>query len=215
MKNEILGKLFKQFLIETIDAEKYAFSDIGRSDARNLLGLKDELTIMHVGNFKYEKNHQFLIQVFFEIKQVNKDAKLILIGGGDSDLIKKQSQSLGIAESVIFMGVRNDVFHLLQAGDFFIFPSLYEGFPGAVLEAQASGMNCIISDSITEEVMLTKNIKMISLSEGPKAWANLLGSFEPVNRKDAWIEIKKAKYDIGDLVLNTEAFFDDLTKNTF
>lgn len=193
-----------------IDTERYAYSNKVRYEVRRELGLDNELTIIHVGNIRIEKNHRFLFDVFSEVKRNHENSKLVLVGGGDIETLKSQMQESNIIDSVIYLGVRQDIPRLLQAGDIFIFPSLYEGFPGAVLEAEASGLNCVISDSITEEVMVTDHIKALALSRGPDIWAKTVEEFEAVDRALAWKSIKNRGYDIKELANNTQRFFESL-----
>lgn len=193
-----------------IDTKKFAFSEEIRQEVRCELGLDNEFTVMHVGNIRFEKNHLFLLKVFAELKNLRSDAKLVLVGGGDTGYLKLPIKKLGIEDAVIYLGVRTDIDRLLQAGDVFVFPSLYEGFPGAVLEAEASGLNCLISDSITEEVMLTDHIVALPLSEHPKTWAQKVLEFGEVDRFKSWKEIKSAGYDIEDLTIRTQEFFEML-----
>ena len=193
-----------------IDTQKYAFSDMVRCKIRNELGLGDSYTVMHVGNIRHEKNHSFLLRVFSEIKKMNDDSVLILIGEGKIDHLIPQITELGLKESVKYLGVRTDIPQLLQAGDMFIFPSLYEGFPGAVLEAEASGLACLISDTITREVMLTDNIVSASLEDTPSRWAHIALNMLDIDRKTAWKTIRNANYDIYDLVGRTEKFYSNL-----
>lgn len=194
-----------------IDTEKFKFSKDIRLEVRNELGLGDEFTVIHVGNIKFEKNHPFLLRVFSEIKKSEHKAKLLLIGNGNIDNLVPQINELGIENSVICLGVRQDIPRLLQAGDVFIFPSFYEGFPGAVLEAEASGLPCIISDSITDEVILTEHIVAMSLNDGPENWAKSACKIINTNRPEAWRKIKKAGYDITDLVNNNYKLYEKFT----
>ncbi len=189
-----------------IDVEKYKFSEDVRREVREELGLGDSFTVIHVGNFRFEKNHPFLLRVFSEIKKKKKDAKLVLAGAGDIESLKSLMNELGIINDVIYLGVRKDVPRILQAGDVFVFPSLYEGFPGAVLEAEASGLRCIISDSITDEVLVTDHIKALSLNLEPQKWAEEVDRLSIDDRHCAWIKIREAGFDIKDLTRKTEAF---------
>lgn len=191
-----------------IDTQKFIFSEMVRNEVRNELGLGTAFTVIHVGNIRFEKNHLFLLQIFAEVKKKYSDAKLILIGGGDIEMLKPQITKLRIDNSVMYLGIRQDIPRLLQAGDVFVFPSLYEGFPGAVLEAEASGLNCLISDSITDEVILTDHIAALSLNDNPQKWACAIESFNKIDRKNAWKTIKNENFDIKDLVIRTEKFFD-------
>lgn len=193
-----------------IDTEKYKFSMNERNCIRKEIGLKNELTLVHVGNIRFEKNHPFLLDTFAEIKKKYADCKLILVGGGDYKTLSDKIRQLGLENSIYYLGVRDDVPRILQAGDIFIFPSLYEGFPGAVLEAEASGLWCLVSDSITEEVSLTDHIIRLPLSKGPEYWADTLKTYELCDREHSWEEIRDAGYDIWRLAEETELFFDSL-----
>lgn len=195
-----------------IDTERYAFSDEKREKARTCLRLSESYVVMHVGNIRFEKNHQFLIRVFEEIKKKHKNAKLVLAGGGSLERLKPMMDSLGVSEDVIHLGIRDDVPELLQAADAFVFPSLYEGFPGAVLEAEASGVKCLISDSITEEVLLTENIRAISLKRQPREWAEELDKITDVDRRTAWRIVKDAGFDVNDLVIKQEELIETVTR---
>ena len=195
-----------------IDTEQYKFDDQIRNQVRCGLALKNELTIIHVGNIRFEKNHLFLLEVFAVLKRTHKHAKLILIGGGDFSILKSKIFQLGIEDSIIYLGERNDVPRLLQAGDIFIFPSLYEGFPGAVLEAEASGLWCLVADTITDEVELTNHIKRIPLEKGADGWAALLKEYKPIDRTNVWRVIYDARYDVNDLAKKTEMFYHSLIK---
>ena len=196
-----------------IDTRKYAFSNNTRVEVRRELGIKDELVIIHVGNLRFEKNHPFLIDVFNDILKIYPDAQLILAGRGNLDIIKKEIDKYSIRTRIHYLGERSDVDRLLQAGDFFIFPSLYEGFPGAVLEAECSGFKCIISDSITDEVMVTDHIIALPFSVGSSEWAKTIDMFGDVNRETAWVVVKNAGYDIQSLTDRLQVFYDSIIKS--
>ncbi len=193
-----------------IDAKKFAFSPDIRTAVRGELGIGTEFVVMHVGNIRPEKNHSFLLKVFREIKRKRPDSKLILVGRGGIKSLQYEIEQLDLSGSLLYLGVRNDINELLQAADVFVFPSFYEGFPGAVLEAQASGLNCLISDSITDEVMITETIKSMPISDNPVVWAKAIESFKKINREFAWKTIVDAGYDIQSLTTRTESFLDGL-----
>lgn len=178
-----------------------------RKKLREELGTGDALTVMHVGNLRFEKNHPFLLEVFAEIVKKQKNARLILVGNGSFESLREQMASLGITGEVCHLGVRSDIPDLLQAADLFIFPSLYEGFPGAVLEAETSGLPCVISDTITDEVVLTERVKQMSLKDSPKQWAAEALQLLQTERADCVDAVKAAGYDIHDLVRRMEAFY--------
>ncbi len=155
-----------------IDAAKFRFSPDGRESLRKEFGLKNEILIGHVGTFRYAKNHPFLLEVFAEIAKVRPDAVLLLIGDGKlKQEIMGIAHSLEIEDRIIFAGQRTDVPELLSAMDVLVFPSHYEGLPGVVVEAQAAGLRCYVSDAVSQEVAITELVQFISLKESAGYWA--------------------------------------------
>ncbi|KKI91445.1 glycosyl transferase family 1 [Bacillus sp. SA1-12] len=137
-----------------IETENFIFSKEVRDQIRNDLSLEaDSLVLGHVGRFNNQKNHSFLIDIFYELNKVIPKSYLILVGDGilRNDLEEKV-RNLSLDNNILFLGVRSDINHLLQAFDLFIFPSFHEGLPVTLIEAQGSGLPCIISDQITAEV---------------------------------------------------------------
>ncbi|WP_203287297.1 glycosyltransferase family 1 protein [Metabacillus sp. cB07] len=148
-----------------IDLSKFAFSESKRANIRRELNLDpDNITIGHIGRFNHQKNHTLLIDIFHNFLKENPKSTLVLVGDGPlKSIIINKTKRLKIEDRVIFLGVRSDVEHLLQAFDVFVFPSLHEGLPVTLIEAQASGLPCVISDSITKEVDMGLNlIKFVS-----------------------------------------------------
>ena len=165
-----------------IDINPYLYNEDVRNEYRKNLNLSDKFIIGHIGRFSKEKNHEFLIDVFYEIYKKNKNAKLILIGSGKlEEKIKEKVKNLKLENDVLFLGSRNDVNNLLQIFDVFVLPSLYEGLPIVAVEAQASGLNTILSDSITKEAKILPNVKYISLNEGAKKWADEIINLKEIN----------------------------------
>jgi glycosyltransferase involved in cell wall biosynthesis len=137
-----------------IECEHFSFSSEVRSRVREELKLnQDDFVVGHVGRFCHPKNHSFLLEIFAEFEKVYSDSVLILAGDGPlrSD-IEKKVENLNLGNRVKFLGVRSDINRLLQAFDVFVFPSIYEGAPVTLIEAQGSGLPCVISDVITTEV---------------------------------------------------------------
>ena len=146
-------------------------------DARQIraeLGVpKDSLVVGHVGNFREPKNHTFLIDVAYEAAKVAADVCFLLVGDGPfRDEIERKVIKLGLQGKVIFTGVRADVPRLmLGAMDVFVLPSLWEGLPNALVEAQAAGLPCVISDYVTEEADVVKHlIRRLSLVKPTTVW---------------------------------------------
>lgn len=155
-----------------IDAQRFRFNKSVREDMRSELGLSDKFVIGHVGRFGFMKNHAFLLEVFYELCKMRKDAALVLIGTGELEQeIRQKAELLGLTPKVHFLGTRSNVEAYYQAFDYFVFPSIFEGLPGSVAEAQASGLCCLISDKVTREVALTDLAVYRSVDEPPVKWA--------------------------------------------
>lgn len=161
-----------EVIFNAVDREKFQFDETVREEMRNELGLKDKFVIGHVGNFCYQKNHVFLIEVFRETLKKNPNAVLLLIGKGvQFEDIKRKVREMGMEQSVYFLGWRQDVNRLFQAMDLFLLPSNFEGLPIVGVEAQSSGLPCVMSDTITKEAKITEKCEFISLKAEPKEWA--------------------------------------------
>ena len=175
--NEAGKWMFKErdFLVlnNAIDVEQYVYNYKVRKDIREKLKIKDKLVFGHVGRFVEVKNHEFLLDIFKKIVEKKSDAILILVGTGKLlNQVKEKSEKLNLQEKVLFMGERNDVNNLLQAMDGFIFPSIYEGLPFTLIEAQAAGLPILASDTVSEDVKITDCIEFCSLNISPSEWAD-------------------------------------------
>lgn len=168
-----------------IDVNRFRFSQEKREATRKELGLSQEQeVIVHVGAFRPQKNHKFLVEVFNEYHKKCKNSVLLLVGSGELlEEVKTQVKELGLDKAVIFTGSRKDLESILAASDKFLFPSLYEGFPNALLEAQASGLLCVASSEITEQACL-ENCVRVSLSEELSKWVEALSCPVKPNRED-------------------------------
>ncbi len=184
-----------------VDTKKYQFNVADRDKKRKELGWNDKLVVFNVANFVPHKNHSFLIDVFSKIARQNPNAVLALAGGGCLQAqIESQVNSLGLSERVQFLGIRNDVPDLLKAADVFLFPSLYEGFPVSLIEAQVAGIPIVVSDTVTNETDVTDLLRFVSLNESQEQWAQI--ALEETNRKrkprESYAEVvKNAGFDIS------------------
>lgn len=196
-------------LNNAIDAAVYSFDASKREEMRRQLDLTDELVVGHVGRFNPQKNHAFLLDIFTSLLKKEPDAVLLLVGGG-ADMPKTQAkaQELGIAEHVRFLGVRSDVADLMQTMDVFVFPSLYEGLPVTMVEAQASGLPCIISDKVPPECILTEGlVNIMPLSASPEAWAEKILAMRAIPRTDRHEEIAAHGFDITTEAVKLQEFY--------
>lgn len=185
-------------LNNAIDAKKFAINEEIRNGKRKEFHLEEKLVVGHIGRFHTQKNHTFLIDIFKAVSDQNENAVLMLVGDGElRQSIDKKVQDLGMDDKVIFTGVRSDIPELLQAMDVFAFPSLYEGLPVTLVEAQASGLPCIVSDTITDEVYFTDLIKSLNLNSSLNEWVDeILKYSKDSMRRNITNEIIDAGYDI-------------------
>ncbi len=145
-----------------------------RSEVRKEWGFgEQELVIGHVGRLASQKNHLFLVEVAAEVARRRPDTRVLLVGDGPLRLpVLERARQLGIEERVILTGVRQDVPRQMAAMDIFLFPSHHEGLPLSLVEAQAAGLPCVISDVISGEADVNPRlISRLALSEGPRPWA--------------------------------------------
>jgi len=158
-----------------IDESLYRFNPLIRNEVRRELHIEDKFVIGHVGRFSKEKNHKFILQVFEEIYQFNKNSALLLIGDGELEHEAKQlADTFKVSNNIIFLGLRGDVNRLLQAMDCFILPSLHEGFGIVLLEAQAAGLKCFASTAVPRETNITGLVDFLELSSGSNHWADCI-----------------------------------------
>lgn len=185
-------------LNNAIDTKKFIFNNDIRDKKRKEFLIEGKFVIGHVGRFHPQKNHEFLIDIFKEVHDKNDNAILLLVGEGDlQESIQKKVYNLGLDNNVIFTGVRSDIPELFQAMDMFVFPSLYEGLGIVLIEAQASGLPCVVANTIPEEALITDNVKQVSLTGSPKVWTEaILKPVDSYERKSTYAKIKDSGYDI-------------------
>lgn len=165
------------FLIlnNAIDTEKYAFSENARRERREALGLQEDPVIVHVGKINQQKNHAFLLAVFAELLKKCPNAHLVCVGDGVlKEQIVEQAQQIGIDDHITITGMVKNVHEYLSMGDYFVFPSLWEGLPLSLLEAQANGLRCVVSDNITTEANVTDKVRYLSLNLSVTEWADCI-----------------------------------------
>ncbi len=156
-----------------LDINQFTFSKDKREKIRRELDIEDKIVIGHIGRFNTQKNHDFLIDVFNELHKKISSSVLVLVGKGELESdIHKKIISLELQDSVIFLGVRSDISNILCAFDLFLFPSFYEGMPNTVIEAQTTGLPCLISDSITKEANVNGLVMFNSLDNPATQWSD-------------------------------------------
>lgn len=186
-------------LHNALDLNLYSFDQEARNLTRQELGIAEDVCVVgHIGRFTEQKNHMFLAEIFKSFIEKMPNSVLLLVGDGIlRDQIEKQLLELGVLDKVIFVGVRSDIAALLSAMDVFVFPSLYEGMPNTVIEAQATGLPCVIADTITSEADITGLIQYLPLSMPPCEWASVAMKSSKLTRRDTSEDFIRHGYDIG------------------
>lgn len=196
-----------------IDAKAYTYDAAKSAAMKSELGVSGKTVIGHVGRFFTQKNHPFLIDIFYEIHKKDENTVLLLVGGGELDdalrnQMKQKVEDLGLSECVQFLGVREDVADVMQAFDLFLLPSLFEGLPVTMVEAQASGLPCVISDKVPIQCDITGNVKVVELDDGPEKWADVVMEYvKGFERKDTFEKVKAAGFDIRENAKWLEEFY--------
>lgn len=193
------------YIPNSVDTKKFKYNSYIRNQYRSELGYdQSHFVIGHVGRFIYQKNHEFLIDVFRQISKVNTNARLLLIGIGIlQDTIKEIACKYGLEQKIQFLNKRNDVNCLMQAMDLFAFPSRSEGLPIVLVEAQAAGLKCITSDDITSMVKVSDNIDYLPLETD--AWVKKIQEYSNgYERKDMSPVIEQAGFGMHSLVRKIE-----------
>ena len=189
-------------IYNAIDIHKYDADLIVREETRNALGLHTELTLLHVGRFSYQKNHSFLLDIFKEVHRIQPDSVLLLVGDTTEESeflteVKRKIKAYGLENVVRLLGRRDDVNKIMQAADVLVMPSFFEGLTVVGIEAQASDLPLLLSDTVTKELGLLPSTQFISLEAGPTAWAEAIVNGKQHNRQSRYEELKAAGYDIG------------------
>lgn len=180
-----------------IDCNVFAFDKEKRNEMRKKLSFSDDDTVLcHVGRFDKNKNQSFVLEVLNALKKRGVNAKALFLGEGE-DLKKVQelSKKLCLENDTVFAGVVSNVFDYLQAADVFVFPSIFEGLPLTLVEAQANGLSVFASSSVTEESNVSKTLQFLPLESGAEFWAKEIQKAMPFERKNNIEKIRKAGFD--------------------
>lgn len=197
-------------LNNAIDVNRFSYDLSVRVAVRDELGIEqDQLVVGHVGRFTKEKNHEFILKSFSELRKLCIGARLLMIGDGTLRThIMQMAEQASLSSDVIFTGVRSDVERLMQAMDVFVLPSLYEGLPVTMVEAQAAGLPCIISDKVPPECILTEGlVDVMPLSASPETWAEKILAKRAIPRTDRRAEIAAHGFDITTEAVKLQEFY--------
>lgn len=200
----------KKFLNEVIiinngiDTKKFKFNLDKRNEIRKELKIEENFVLGHVGRMSYQKNHEFLIEIFKEIKKIIPESKLLLIGTGPLESkLKEKVKKLNLKENILFLGLKSNVEDYFQAMDLFLLPSYFEGLGIVGIEAQTSGLFSVFSDVVPKEIQVTDLCEFISL-EDKERWLEIIilkkDKIYNYKRNNYFLEVKKNNYDIEDCI---------------
>lgn len=191
--------------------KKYLFNNNIRVQKRKELELDDKIIIGNIGRFSMQKNHLFLIDIFYELKKLDSNVVLILVGEGPLEgLIRKKVSEYGLEKDIVFTGKRLDTNDLYQAMDVFLLPSLYEGLPLVGIEAQCSDLPLIVSNTITKELSIIESTQYLSLDKSAAFWAEVIIKCLKKSRKDNKDIVRKMNYDIESEAKKLENIYIDI-----
>ena len=192
------------------DLSLFQFSRSERILQRERLGITEQtLLIGNIGRLAMQKNQAFLLEVFYEIRKMKKNARLLIVGSGALEKrLKERAVSLNICSNVIFHGASDDISGLMNAMDILVMPSLFEGVSIVMVEAQAMGLFCITSDRVPKETDVTGAVEFLSLKESAKKWAeHICTSAENFERKNLAGKVRKAGYSIDEITDDLKKYY--------
>ena len=191
-----------------INVSAFHFNKTLRKQTRSELSIGDEETvILNIARFDEQKNHEFIIDIYAQYLLLNKKAKLLLVGDGSLfTVIKDKVERMKLVDSVLFLGKRSDVAAIYSASDLFLFPSLFEGLPVTLVEAQANGIPCLISNAIDKDIRVTKYIKFFSLKKSAASWAERMLAID-LTRDPNQSSLLGGPYDMKKNITSIEAMY--------
>lgn len=205
------GKLDFKIISNAILLNRYKFSEEYRQEIRKRHGIsRDELVVGHIGRFVVAKNHDYILDVFKRIV-IKHNARLVLVGDGElKKHIIDRVQSEGLAGKVIFTGNVDDAYKYYSAFDVLLFPSIFEGLPFTIVEAQAAGLYCLVSNNVTKDVKVTDCVRYIGLNSPTVVWEKEIDNCfkESRNRKKISDEMVGTVYDVKQMIVELEKQYD-------
>lgn len=194
----------------TIDTKRFCFQPILREQIRRQLELTDKFVIGHVGRLEQVKNQQFIIKILVSVQKLLKNTVLLLVGDGTlKESLKLLAHNLGVGDSVIFTGRKKDTELYYHAMDVFLLPSIIEGFPIVLLEAQCNGLKCICSKAVTQDVYLTNDITGIEL-EDCERWVEEIYKAHNLKREDQSRLILAQGFDSNKQISEIEKIYEGI-----
>lgn len=203
------GRYDYKFIPNAIETDKFIYNESMRDNKRRELNLGDKFVIGTVGRLQYQKNPEFIIEIFNAVHRTNPNSELIMVGIGVlEDKIRKMIADYKLTDCVQLLGRRYDVPELMQAFDCFLLPSRFEGLGIVYIEAQAAGLRCFASEGVVPmEAKVTELMNYISLDKPAEFWADKILESHDTERINMKSEIIKAGYDIKEMAKTMQEFY--------
>ena len=182
-----------------IKTDDYKYNEIISRKMKEKFGVTGKTVYGTVGTFCEAKNHTFIIELFASLHEKNKDSVLLIaVVEPDNEIVKKMITEYNLQDSIKLLGLRSDISDVLQCYDCYLMPSKWEGFPVSLLEAQASGLLCFVSNNVTKQAKINHNVYYLDLDEGVEKWANVIESHMLGNTRIRDVDlIVEAGFDIS------------------
>lgn len=202
-----------------ISLKKYSYSEEYREEIRKRYNIStDTKVIGHMGRFVPAKNHEYILDIFKLIESSNNNVVLVLVGDGElKNHIVNRVKSESLTEKVIFTGNIDDAYKYYSAFDVLLFPSFFEGLPFTLVEAQASGLKCIVSDNVTKDVKVTNCIEYIDINQSITTWENRLIArlMESTDRNEISRKMEGSVYDAKQMIIEIEKIYDGINEKGY
>ncbi|EXJ23345.1 Glycosyltransferase [Alkalibacterium sp. AK22] len=188
-----------------INSKRFEIPAFDSMDKKKQLNIPEETKVIgHIGRFTEQKNHLFLLDIFKECQRRHPLTHLLLIGSGEKrGEIERKIRHMQLNSHVTILENRADIPELMKVMDVFLFPSLFEGFPIVLLEAQAAGVRCVVSDKITSEVCITNLIQTCSLADSVDLWAEAVLTPQKTSNDTYRLD----QFDISEIILELQKLY--------
>lgn len=197
-------------LYNGINVKEFEFNNIDREKLRKKLKIDEKFVIGNIGRLVKQKNHLFLIEILNQLIKMDKNIVLLMIGNGNlRDEINNKVLEYGLKDNILYIDNTNEINKYMCAMDSFVFPSLYEGLGIVLIEAQSSGLKCYITNTLPQEIDVTRNINRISLNNSPQYWAKqiLKDKNNEIDRKAQNIVVNNSDFNISNSIYKLEEYY--------
>ena len=206
-RNFVSGKV--RILPNVIECEKFSFNNNTRDIIREKHNIKgDTIVVGATARFSLIKNHPFSVDILASLLKRCPNFILLLVGDGPLRReIESMTQEKDLSHKVIITGLVPNVYEYLQAMDFFVMPSFYEGLPLSLVEAQVSGLKCFVSEGVPKEADITGLVSFLPLEKGPEYWAETIHKEVGYVRRSHIGDVRKAGYDAAESAVKLQEFY--------